>query len=244
MRILPVIDLMNGQVVRGVAGRRTEYKPIVSRLTTSTDPVDVALAFREHFGFHDLYIADLDAIAGMPAALPFYQRLARHGFRLWVDAGLRRAADAGALLECRVNTVVAGLETMDGPGVLADLVERVTPARLVFSLDLKNGRPLSDRSWRSGEPLDIAAEAVALGVQRLLVLDLAQVGVGAGVGTEALCRRLRGAHPHVELTAGGGVRGSADVEMMRRAGVSWLLIASALHDARIDRAGIAAVAAT
>src|SRR5207253_1947746 len=64
MRILPVLDLQNGVVVRGLAGRRAEYRPVVSRLTTSHQPLDIAQAFRDIFGFEHLYLADLDAIAG------------------------------------------------------------------------------------------------------------------------------------------------------------------------------------
>src|SRR5262249_47094161 len=112
MHILPVIDLLHGQVVRGVAGRRHEYKPIVSRLTKSTLPTDVAEAFREHFGFNELYLADLDAINRRPPALALYDELQRRGFRLWIDAGLRDASDAGPLVERNVTGVIAGLETV------------------------------------------------------------------------------------------------------------------------------------
>ena len=69
MGILPVLDLKQGLVVHGVAGRRDEYQPIVSRLTNSARPLDVAKALREHFGFDQLYLADLDAIRGLPPAL-------------------------------------------------------------------------------------------------------------------------------------------------------------------------------
>ena len=61
MPILPVIDLMGGQVVRGVAGRREAYRPMVSTLTDSSDPLAVACAFRKRFGFEELYLADLVA---------------------------------------------------------------------------------------------------------------------------------------------------------------------------------------
>jgi len=235
MKILPVIDLMNGQVVRGVAGRRAEYKPIVSRLTKSTDPVDIASAFREHFGFDEIYVADLDAIVGKPPALSTFDELHRRGFRLWVDAGLKKACDAKPLLDCGVASIVAGLETIDGPETLQDLLDYVAPARLVFSLDLKAGQPLTHNdAWLASHPTIIVDQAVNRGVRRILVLDLAQVGLGAGVGTEPLCRRLRTTFAAtVEITAGGGVRGRQDVEIMRRAGVDWLLIASALHDGRL-----------
>jgi phosphoribosylformimino-5-aminoimidazole carboxamide ribotide isomerase len=240
MRILPVIDLMHGQVVRGVAGRRSEYKPIVSRLTQSTDPIDIALAFREHFGFHEIYLADLNAIAGRPPALSVFEALHRHRFHLWVDAGLRGAANAEPLLERGIDGIVAGLETIDGPAALSDLVSQVGPKRLVFSLDLKQGQPLlGGNTWPSRNAFAIADQAVTLGVQRMLVLDLAHVGSGAGAGTERSCRRLRDAYPQLEIAAGGGVRDERDVQSMRAAGVDWLLIASALHDGRLVRLAMA-----
>ena len=43
-RLIPVLDLMNGKVVRAVGGRRDEYRPVVSTLTPSTEPVEVAMA--------------------------------------------------------------------------------------------------------------------------------------------------------------------------------------------------------
>src|SRR5215471_6879371 len=97
MKFLPVIDLSGGIVVRGVAGRRSEYRPLVSRLTHSTDPLAVATAIREHHGWTVFYLADLDAIGGREPAFGDYRRLHAAGFRLWVDAGVRRAADAERL---------------------------------------------------------------------------------------------------------------------------------------------------
>src|SRR5437763_9801240 len=97
LRVVPVLDLQGGVVVRGVAGRRREYRPVVSRLTDSCDPADVAAAFVRHFGLRELYVADLDAIAGSPPALATYAALHALGCSLWVDAGLRGAEQAGPL---------------------------------------------------------------------------------------------------------------------------------------------------
>src|SRR5438270_7483329 len=88
MRLIPVLDVLNGTVVRGVGGRRSEYRPIVSRLTSSTDPVDVARALVEVFQPTELYLADLDAIAGTPPAVGTYRAIRELGVRLWVDAGV------------------------------------------------------------------------------------------------------------------------------------------------------------
>lgn len=230
MRIVPVLDVKGGVVVRGVAGRRHEYRPIISQLTNSCQPVDVARAFLDHFGLCEFYLADLDAIAGQPAAFDTYRALQALGCRLWVDAGIRQAAQAAPLLAAGVARIVLGLETIAGPHVLQEL--RGQP--VIFSLDLKEGVPLGDTShWRSAEPSDIAAEAVAAGASSVIVLDLARVGVGQGTGTEDLCRALAARFPQLEIIAGGGVRGPDDLHRLQGAGVHGVLVASAIHDGLI-----------
>src|SRR5262245_49628007 len=224
---------MGGVVVRGVAGRRGEYRPVVSRLTDSPEPLAVARAFRTHFGLVEIYLADLDAIAGAPPALDAYSRLRSDGFRLWVDAGVRTAADARRLAAAGLEGVVAGSETLSGPDELRRAVEEVGPGRLLFSLDLKGGRLLGDAAaWGTDDGSSVAARAVGVGVRRLIVLDLERVGVGSGVGTEALCARLAEAHPGIELVAGGGLHGPDDLDRLSAASVSAALVASALHDGR------------
>jgi phosphoribosylformimino-5-aminoimidazole carboxamide ribotide isomerase len=233
MRVLPVMDLLGGQVVRGVGGRRHEYRPIVSRLTPSCQPLDVALAFQAQLGLTELYLADLDAIAGAPPALAIYAALRNLGLRLWVDAGVREV-DQAFPLAAGIEHLVVGLETVSGAATLAALCQSLGE-RVVFSLDLKNGQPLGETSsWQRPDAEGIAAEAVALGVRRLIVLDLARVGENAGTGTETLCRRLTSAHSGVELVAGGGIRDRADLARLRGCGVTIALVASALHDGRLQ----------
>jgi phosphoribosylformimino-5-aminoimidazole carboxamide ribotide isomerase len=235
MRMFPVIDLMHGQVVHGVAGRRHSYQPIRSSLTPATDPLAIADAFRAHFGLTCLYLADLDAISGAAPALATYAALQSAGFHLLIDAGLRTASDAQPLLDAGVAGVVAGLETLASPEELDELVRLAGAARAVFSLDLKNGQPLAAGTWSVMEPSKIAARAIALGVRRVLVLDLARVGTNAGPGTEAFCKQLKECFPDVELLAGGGVRGREDLQLLRLNGIDGVLVASALHEGRLCR---------
>jgi phosphoribosylformimino-5-aminoimidazole carboxamide ribotide isomerase len=240
MPILPVIDLMYGHVVRGIGGRREEYRPIVSKLTQSTHPLDVARALNEHFGFLELYVADLDAIAGSPPAWEFYEELVAHGFRPWIDRGIRTMAEVGSLYALGVATMVVALETVRGPDTLDEVCRRFGPDRVVFSLDMRDGRPLGDlRAWRVDTPWEIAQGAVEAGANRLLLLDLASVGVGVGPSTAELCGRLRRAYPYCEVATGGGVRGPDDVRGLYAAGASYVLIASALHDGRLSAADVA-----
>jgi phosphoribosylformimino-5-aminoimidazole carboxamide ribotide isomerase len=239
MPVLPVLDLLHGQIVRGIAGRRAEYRPIVSRLVDSAQPIAFARAFRQHFGFTAFYLADLDAIQDQQPAWDVYRELHQEGCQLWVDAGLRTGGEPAlsGLLDAKVGSIIVGLETVSGPEELQHIVQLVGADRTVFSLDLKAGQSLGNvHSWKTGDPWAMAERAIAFGIRRLIVLDLARVGVGEGVGTESFCERLKQAHPELQLTAGGGVRGIEDVRRLHSAGVEYVLVASALHDGRITPA--------
>lgn len=234
MLLIPVLDLKNGDVVRGVGGNREQYRPIVSGLTPRTSPRDVALALFEAFRPPCVYIADLDAIAGSRPSFELFADLESSGLRLWVDAGVRSADDAAALAGAGVAGVVLGSETLVGPEVLGRVVRELGPERVIVSLDLRAGSLLGSAvRWRLPDAPALARAAVETGVRRLIVLDLAYVGGGKGTGTEALCARLTSAHPGVEIYAGGGIRGMDDVDRLQACGVKGVLVASALHDGRI-----------
>jgi phosphoribosylformimino-5-aminoimidazole carboxamide ribotide isomerase len=242
MQILPVLDIMKGLVVRAQGGRRKDYRPLISGLIRSSHPLDVAQAFRFHFGLKELYLADLDAIAGRPPALEIFKGLRGRGFRLWLEPGIKQFTDAEKLADAGIETIVGGLETLAGPEVLEQLCRTYSPARIVFSLDLRHGKAFGKPEVWGDSPIQIVRRALASGIQRLLVLDLARVGVGKGTGTEALCRQVAADYPQVELAAGGGVRGLDDLASLKQTGVQVALVASALHDGRLQRRDLKALA--
>ncbi len=198
----------------------------------------VARAFRDHLGLVELYLADLDAIAGARPATALYAELVAAGTVLWVDAGIRYCTELPQVAATGVQRIVVGLETILGPQELA-LCSCELGERLVFSLDLKEGRPLGAPCfWESSDVLGIAAEAIDLGVRRILVLDLARVGERQGTGTEELCAALAARHGGVELVAGGGIRGLDDLRRLQACGVCAALVASALHDGSLTRSDL------
>ena len=241
MEVLPVLDLLNGVVVRGVAGRRSEYRPLQTRLTTSCQPRDVARALRREFGFERLYIADLDVIMHRCPNKDVYRQLLDDGFRLLVDAGIRTVEELMVIQKIGVEPIV-GLESCPSPQVLADIVS-ADPRGITFSLDLKDAHPLLavDSVGWAPTPLEIARQAVASGVNRMIVLDLADVGTSTGGQSADLCRSILTAWPELMLTCGGGVRGIDDLRRLRLAGVSQVLVASALHDGRLSSADVASI---
>ncbi|HEY6776263.1 MAG TPA: HisA/HisF-related TIM barrel protein [Thermoleophilaceae bacterium] len=232
MRVIPVIDLKSGAAVHAVRGRRERYRPLRSTIVAGSDPIQVARAVREALGLDELYVADLDAIAGGPGHHEAVAALARET-RVMVDAGATEVAAVRRLLELGVARVVIGTETLVDQAALERLRTELPNAPLVLSLDLRAGRVLSPdpELARLG-----AAEALARlghsGLREVIVLDLARVGAGAGPDV-ALVRELCARFPEVDLLAGGGDRAAADLGALAEAGAGGALVATALHGGAI-----------
>jgi phosphoribosylformimino-5-aminoimidazole carboxamide ribotide isomerase len=238
-RLIPVLDVMNGRVVRAVGGLRERYQPILCPFTSSPKPFDIANALLQMTGANELYIADLDAITGKPHVSPAVQAvLEMWQVTTWLDAGIGRN-DALDLPELPHLRPVVGSETCRAPEVLLDAIRTSGGRPVAFSIDLKRGRLLGNwRNWELEGDRDVmvlARRVVGMGVRTLIVLDLAHVGTGTGSGTEPLLKAIRNEFPDVELIAGGGVKTWADVDRLGEAGADAVLVASALHDGTLQR---------
>ena len=232
MRVIPVIDLQRGVAVHAVRGDRERYRPLRSRIAAGSDPVRLTRAVRERFGLDELYVADLDAIAGGPGNPEVIAALARE-VRVMVDAGAAAATAVARLLELGVARVVIGTESLPGAEAFRRLRTELPDAPLVLSLDLRGGRVLSPdpalAGATAGEALARLADA---GAREAIVLDLARVGSGDGPYA-MLLGELRSRFPDVELLAGGGVRHAGDLRALADAGVAGALVATALHGGAI-----------
>jgi phosphoribosylformimino-5-aminoimidazole carboxamide ribotide isomerase len=237
-RVIPVLDVKNGQAVHAVGGIRSHYRPLRSILHPSVEPVELARAYRDLFDFRELYLADLDAISGQQQPdLSLYRELAIRDVHLWIDAGLKNENDLAALVDLDHTTIVIGLETAHGPDAVRAILERAGPDRVVLSLDLFEGVPRLPvgADWAAANREQLSRQILDLGVLRLLLLDLSRVGTGRGTGTDELLLLVRQSHPAVEVSVGGGISGMEDLLALRTAGAAAVLVGSALHDGRIGR---------
>ncbi len=237
MRLVPVIDLLGGQVVRARRGERQSYRPIESALCRSSDPIVVARKLCDHVGGTCLYLADLDALQGRPPQIALVASLLERlpAVRLWVDAGFVDRPSAAAWLAAlsaqaadgppgeRVLPVF-GSESLRSREALQQCF--TPPAPGILSLDRRNGRPLDPGGcW----------EQPSLWPRRLIVMTLDRVGADAGPDLQTLVE-VRYLAPHAELIGAGGIRHAEDLRAARDAGAQAWLVASALHDLRLPRA--------
>jgi phosphoribosylformimino-5-aminoimidazole carboxamide ribotide isomerase len=229
MNVIPVLDLRGGAVVRAQMGQRDLYKPIVTPLSPTSDPVDVTLGLLSVYPFMTFYLADLDAIEGTGDNANVLHRLraAFPALAFWVDNGVASVAAAKRWLDADLGDLVIGSESQKDMALVRHLARH---DRIVLSLDFRGDA-------FQGPPA-LIDDATAW-PQRLIVMTLARVGSGAGPDLDRL-RAVRDAAPGRSIYAAGGVRDGADLAALRSAGMAGALVATSLHDGRLkdrDMAG-------
>ncbi len=232
MRIIPVIDLMDGKVVHAVRGQRKKYKPLQSVLVDTYDSIKVALAF-ESLGLGELYIADLDMIRLAGQNLDAVERIAsKTKLRLMVDAGFRLAKDINGYIKNGVEKIVLATETLDNFGEIRRVISKHN-MRVVASIDLKFGKVVG-KSKAMRLPLDeLIGKFEDEGAAEILLLSLDRVGASRGPDYETLGKTLNQAN--VPVIVGGGVRNMADVRRLEKKGAAGALVATALHSGLINK---------
>ena len=229
--LLPVLDLLGGAVVRARAGERAGYAPIRTPLVDGSEPVAVLAALLARTHSRTAYVADLDAILGRCPQVEAVSALARAfpAVALWLDRGFRSLDEARDWAAQPADTAVAarqlavlGSESMEQFTDLADAADDC-----VLSLDFGLEGFRGDPRW---------LEKPEAWPKRVIVMTLARVGSGAGPELDRLqwCLAKAGTR---QVFAAGGVRGAADLAVLRALGVAGALVASALHDGTRFSAG-------
>jgi len=232
LRVIPVVDVLNGKVVHAVRGKRSEYQPLRSVLCESVEPLEVARAFKT-LGFSELYVADLDAIIDCSTDFQRFKRIVDEtGLKLMVDAGVTTVERARSLLENGVSKLVIGTETLQYESFVGEAVRVFGSDRVIVSLDLKGDRVLVRQGFDgSVDPMRLLRDFKGMGISQVIVLDLTRVGSGEGVNVDFLKKVLR--NFNMDVYVGGGVRNIADLIMLKSLGVSGVLVATALHSGKI-----------
>jgi uncharacterized protein related to proFAR isomerase len=201
--------------VHARGGRRDTYAPVRSALLgpgEEGDPIALARAYLR-YPVPEIYVADLDAIAGSPLS-PLVAQLTALGAPLWLDAG-----NATRSVAPNVRPVI-GLETMRSWDELGSY------SNAAFSLDLRSGVPLAGES-----PTALARQAISAGATAIILLDLARVGSMAGLDWVTV-EAVRASTLGVELVVGGGVRDKSDIQRLDELGCDGALVATVLHEHR------------
>jgi HisA/HisF family protein len=229
VKVIPVLDLQDGLVVRARSGQRHLYRPIETPLAVGSDPVAVAGGLLRIFPFSSLYIADLNAIVGTGDNFEQILRV-KEAFPhvdIWLDNGANEEAAVQSFLATRLGRLVLGSESQTSARLLQRFVQAT---RIVLSLDFRGDTFLG--------PAEIIGSS-DLWTRNIIVMTLTRIGGEAGPDLERLAGIVKRAADR-QVYAAGGVRDGNDLAALKSCGLAGALIASALHNGALTGADFAA----
>ena len=165
--VIPALDLKGDAVVHAKSGNRADYRPIESPYGAAGDPFAIARGLLSHTASPSLYIADLDAIAGVGNHFELVRGLsyALPDTALWIDAGFSDVADCAFWLPLGA-TLVIGSESLTAPTPGAR-IHAAFGEGVVLSLDF-------DADGRKGP--DALFDDASLWPRRVIAMNLSRVG--------------------------------------------------------------------
>jgi phosphoribosylformimino-5-aminoimidazole carboxamide ribotide isomerase len=223
VEIIPVIDVMAGQVVHALRGQRQAYEPIKSPLSPDPCPISVVRGLLQLGNFKTVYVADLDALMGLSPQTAAIQHLAAAfpHLHFWMDHGLppmQRETD----FTCEQVVSVIGSESMTEK----TLVELdLTGRPYILSLDFRDGQLVGPGS---------ILKTVDLWPGRVILMNLSRVGSFDGPDFSEAARFIE-RYPEHHFVSAGGIRHGRDLDELLEIGVTAVLVASALHTGAIGR---------
>ena len=230
MDVIPVIDLKNGLPVQAVKGERKTYAPVKSLLTPKNDAFSLARAMLEATCAPSIYLADLDAIAGLKGHGKLISDLAEKlPAGLWVDAGAADLQKAQTILDLGAQRAIICSEALKSPADLNLITSTLPLEKTLFSLDIKNNTIITAQPGLLGnDPVTALQGLWEKGFDSFILMTLDQVGTGKGPDWPLL-EKVRKALPQARLTAAGGVRDSAGLKRLSNLGLDAALVATCLH---------------
>ncbi|MFM2396166.1 MAG: hypothetical protein RLZZ434_748 [Pseudomonadota bacterium] len=230
MQVIPVIDLLNGEVVHAKKGLRQTYQPMHSPLCSSSDPLTVVAAIMAMHPFKQLYIADLNAIQKLPnKTRSNYASIAQisHAYpelELWLDAGFQHSADLLKWQTLNVSIILASENFHD----MQDYLALSQQDEFILSLDF-----FSD-GFHGPKALFKQTEDWP---ERVIIMSLSDVGANQGFNKARLVEIMQ-SNKGSRLYAAGGIRDEQDLLSLKALGVHGALVASALHNQQISGASL------
>jgi len=223
VEIIPVIDVMGGKVVHARGGTRSKYPLLESVITKSNEPLAVIKDLLAYYPFSTLYMADLDAIMSGQRSDKLYANVSEAFLTLnvYLDAGVTDKTSWQSLSVWPNIIPIIASETLSEYFWLRD---PEVLKKSILSLDFKQGEFLGEQGLLSS-PHNWP--------QKIIAMNLDCIGSQSGPDLELLLElKMKSTR---EIIAAGGVRTEQDLMLLKQQGIKRVLIASALHDGRINK---------
>jgi cyclase len=235
-RVIPCLDVHNGQVTRGVQFGRAE----AGELRNVGDPVELALRYNEQ-GADEMVFFDITATAhGRASMINVIERAADQCFMpLTVGGGIRTVDDMYTMLRAGADKISINSSALATPDLIREGAEKFGSQCIVVSIDAQKTGPDKWEVFSHGgrkptglEAVEWAKRAVGLGAGEIVLNSIDADGTKAGFDL-VITRRVSEA-VGVPVVASGGA-GSIEhmAEVLLKAKADAVLAAGIFHSGEV-----------
>ena len=227
MKIIPAIDLMNGQVVRLYKGdpkQKTVY---------SDNPVEIAKKWEAN-GADMLHIVDLDATLGMGSNLSIIKKILKEiSIPVEVAGGLR---DESLILDVvKISSrVVIGTLAFKDKELLKKLLVSLGSEKIVISVDHIDGE-IVIHGWQDKigiKLIDAIQEFLEMGFTEFLLTNVSRDGTLAGPDLKFLEQACN--LDKTNVIASGGISNVDDIKDVKEKNAFGVILGKALYENKIS----------
>ncbi|NOS62316.1 MAG: 1-(5-phosphoribosyl)-5-[(5-phosphoribosylamino)methylideneamino]imidazole-4-carboxamide isomerase [Nitrosarchaeum sp.] len=227
MKIIPAIDLMNGQVVRlykGDPNQKTVY---------SDNPIEVAKKWEAN-GADMLHLVDLDATLGRGSNLHIIKKILEQiSIPIQVAGGLRDESIITDVSKIS-NRVVLGTLAFKDKSTLKKLLSNLGSEKIVISVDHIDGE-IVIHGWQKQtgiKLIDAMQEFLAMGFSEFLLTNVSRDGTLEGPDLEFLEQACQLDKSHV--IASGGISNINDIQDIKQKNAFGVILGKALYENKIS----------
>ncbi len=226
MKVIPSIDLMNGQVVRLYKGN-PEHKTVYSN-----DPISIAKKW-ENAGADMIHLVDLDATLGLGSNFELIKKIVSCvSIPIEIGGGLRSESLILDALDI-VNRVVIGTFAFKEPELLQKLLTKLGPEKIVISVDHKDGLIVT-HGWQSTTDIyliDSMNEFLHVGFTEFLLTNVNRDGTLQGPDLEFLKQACD--LEKANVIASGGISNINDISKVKENNAWGVILGKALYENKI-----------
>ena len=227
MKIIPAIDLMDGQVVRLYKGNPSQ------KTVYSSNPIETARQW-EKDGADMLHLVDLDATLGLGSnILIIKQILDKVSIPVEVAGGLRNESLIRDVSKIS-DRVVLGTLAFKDEILLKKLLESLGPEKIVISVDHRDGN-IVIHGWQNNTGIsliDAMTEFLDMGFTEFLLTNVNRDGTLEGPDLEFLEQACDLKKSNV--IASGGVSNINDIKQIQAKNAYGVILGKALYENRIS----------
>lgn len=228
MRIIPAIDIINGQCVRLSKGDYNTSK------VYNTNPVEVAKQF-EDAGIKYLHIVDLDGAKSKQIvnAKTLEQIATQTNLQIDFGGGIKTVSDITTAFNSGAKQVTVGSIAATEPALFLEWLEVYGSDKVILGADCKQ-RKIMTQGWLDSADTDVLEFIQSYeqkGVQYSIVTDIEKDGMLSGPAIELYKEII--ANSTVKLIASGGLTTVEELYKLKEIGCEGVIIGKAIYEGKI-----------